>query len=246
MRLSAQLQGLIGQTRSGCWQPDLLMSAAKPSHGCSVPTFHRHPHPCNVLLSARRASKQATEQAHSKAQCLTPTKGCVSRRGGSLSDSFRFVPPSQHLSERREKRSETDKESERGKGRHLCLPVEWDVSFKHILLSLSQTHTHTHARMIQFSDSVITCWWGTASTAQWGGVCLCNQTVCAGPEARRRHSSWLVCVLNVLWRRVSSLSLFAFDTLHNIHLEANLIVMTITYLSYMDVMTAQANHNSLP
>lgn len=47
---------------------------------------------------------------------------------GSLSNSFRFVPLSQHLSER----LETDKESEREQSstdRHLCLPAERDVFF---------------------------------------------------------------------------------------------------------------------
>lgn len=132
------------------------MSAAKPSHGCSVPTFHRHPHPCNVLLSARRASKQATEQAHSKAQCLTPTKGCVSRRGGSLSDSFRFVPPSQHLSERRERDRRRIKRVRGAKaGTFVCLWSEMFLLSTFYFLYLRHTHTREDDSVLRQCDNVL-------------------------------------------------------------------------------------------
>lgn len=198
VRVCQKTYQIVSSTTRPNWANEVRVLTARPTDERSqavswllCTNICRHPHPCDVLLSARRASKQAMEQAHSKAQCLTPTKGRVSSRGGSLSNSFRFVPLSQHLSERRERDRRRIKRVRGAKaGTFVCLWSEMFLLNTFYFLYLR----HTHAKMTQFSDSVITCWWGTASTAQWGGVCLCNQTVCAGPEARRRHSSWLVCV----------------------------------------------------
>lgn len=174
-----------------CWQANLLMSTAKKSLERSVAGTRDL---CNVFLSAGLSIKNKSRgKWRGKQHGIWLRQRIVFKdEEGSLSNSFCFVPLSQHLSER----LETDKESEREQSstdRHLCLPAEWDVFFwtHSRYLRRTKTHsarTHTQTVMIQFSDSVITCWWGPASPAQWGGVCLCAQTVCAGPEALRRHN----------------------------------------------------------
>lgn len=106
------------------------------------------------------------------AQRLTRTKGYPSNGWRTLT-KFLSLCATESASPRKWKTEmETDQSELLG---HLCLLMKplWDnanVSFEHkhthCLLYLS----HTHTRMIQFSDIVIICWWGTASPAQWGGV----------------------------------------------------------------------------
>lgn len=193
-----------------CWtHPSCLMASPYQNAGTKIHVT------CSHQLG-KHQNKLQTELIQ-KRQRLTPMEGWISSRGGSLSNSFHCVPLSQHLLEWTVKIGEWDGAvGAEQRPAPFFLPADWDVSFEHALLSLSKTHTQRRFS----SHSVITWWWGTVSTAQWGGVI--RQSVLVLRLEGGTVLGW--CGAECFLRPSHLLLFFCFDTLHNSHH----LVMTIT------------------
>lgn len=144
-------QGLIGQTRSGCsvrpklcWTyPSCLMAALYQNVGTKLHVTGSH-------QLGKHQNKLQTELIQ-KRQRLTPMEGCISSRGGSLSNSFHCVPLSQHLLEWTVRIGEWDGAvgAEQRPAPFFCLQTE--MLLLNTLYFLCLRHAHK-------DDSVLTVW----------------------------------------------------------------------------------------